>query len=274
MKIITSLFLANLLLVSSFIPQSQESPELKEATELTASVVKLYKEQKFDEALPLAKRALEIRQRLLAPGDQQISSSLSNLAEVYLARRNYGDAKKSLLRLLENQERGLGPDDVGLASTLDRVALMHRRESDYGKAEDAYKRAIALKEKANGTDNADLAHSLIGLAEIYRDRKNFDQAAPIYKRALLIYGKHLGVKSLDFERTSEAYTCLCYETRQMDRIKDLKEIWKQFAQPDGPQEPAAGNILNGKALMLAKPDYPVEARIRQPSRRCRGESEN
>ena len=261
MKTITFLFLTSLLFVAQ---SSQDSPELREATELTSSLVKLYKEQKFDQALPLAKRALEIRERLLPPGDQQISSSLSNLAEVYIAKRNYSEARKSLLRLLENDERRLRPDDIGLALTLDRVALMYRRQGDQDKAEEAYKRAISIKEKALGTDNADLAHSLVGLAETHRDRKNFDQAAPIYKRALLIYGKHSG-NDLDFERTSEAYTCLCYESGQTERIKDLKEIWKQFAPPDAPEEPAAGTILNGKALMLAKPDYPPQARASRVS---------
>lgn len=230
---------------------------------MSESVVKLFKEGKFDEALRLTKQVLEIRERLLSPGDPQILTSLSDLAEVYSAKRDYGEARKVLLRLLQNQEQRFGRESIELALTLDRVALLHRRHGDYDKAEEAYKRAIALKEKAYGTDNVELAHSLIGLAEIHRDRQKFNQAEPLYKRALLIYGKHLGVKSLDFERTSEAYTCLCYETRQMDRIKDLKEIWKQFAQPDWPQEPAAGNILNGKALMLAKPDYPPEARERR-----------
>jgi len=56
-----------------FIPQySQQSPELKEASDLSLSVVKLFKEEKFDEALPLAKRALEIRERLLPPTDPQL----------------------------------------------------------------------------------------------------------------------------------------------------------------------------------------------------------
>jgi len=59
MKTITFLFLASLLFVAQ---SSQESPELKEAATLTESVVTLFNERKFDEALPLAKRALEIRE--------------------------------------------------------------------------------------------------------------------------------------------------------------------------------------------------------------------
>jgi len=55
MKTLLCLLLTGLLTSSITVSQSsQESPELAEATELTKSVVKLFKEGKFDEALPLA----------------------------------------------------------------------------------------------------------------------------------------------------------------------------------------------------------------------------
>ena len=40
--------------------QTSESPQLIESRELTLKVVKLYGEHKYDEALPLATRALEL----------------------------------------------------------------------------------------------------------------------------------------------------------------------------------------------------------------------
>jgi len=42
--------------------QAKASPELAEASHLSQQVVALYRQSKFDEALPLAKRALEIRE--------------------------------------------------------------------------------------------------------------------------------------------------------------------------------------------------------------------
>jgi TonB family protein len=264
MNTITFLFLAGLILVNSFIAQSsQEAPELKEATALTESVVTLFNERKFDEALPPAKRALEIRERLLTPGDPQISTSLSYLADIYIARRSYGDARKFLLRLIANQEKRLGPEDIGLAATLDRVALLHRRVDDSARAEEAYKRAIALKEKAFGTDNVEVARSLAGLAEVYRDRKDFRRASPIYDRVLLIYGKSVGIKSVEFESTSEAYTCLGYETNKQAVAENINQIWNQFMLPDDLQEAPPSRVLNGVALSLPRPEYPGGARERR-----------
>jgi tetratricopeptide (TPR) repeat protein len=163
MNALASLCLASLLFISQ---SPQESSELKEAADLTESIVKLFNEQEFDEALPIAKRALEIRERLLPAGDQRIATSLSYLADIYIAKRNYGEARKVMLRLLQNQEQRLGPEDIGVARTVDRLALLYFREGDSRKAEDAYKRAIVLKEKVFKTDNAEIARSLANLAEI------------------------------------------------------------------------------------------------------------
>lgn len=257
MKIFCLFVLASLLLVNTV--TSQESPELKEAATLTESVVKLFNERKFDEALPAAKRALEIRERLLTVGDPRISTSLSYLADIYTARRDYGAARKLLLRLLQNEERRVGPENIGLASTLDRVALLHRREGNYRDAEAAYTRAIALKEKAFGTDHVDVAQSLVGLAELFRDHQKFDQAAPIYRRALLIYAKYLGLNSVQFSQASEAYVCLGFETNKRDETKDLIDIRKRFAVPGSLDDPPEGTILNGRALELGRPEYPPQA---------------
>lgn len=243
----------------------QESPELKEASTLTESVVRLFNEQKFDQALPLAKRALEIRQRLLPRTDPQVAASLSNLASIYTAKGNYGPAKETLLQLLQVQEERSGPDDVGLARTLDRLGLLYLRDDDLAKAEEVYKRAISLKEKALGPDNPQVAQSLEGLATVYRARKDFKGGAPIYKRALTIYGKTSGVSSPAFQQASQGFACLGYENEKRDEVKELNEIWKRFAPPDAPDEAPDANLLNAKARKLPPPVYPPDARAQRIS---------
>ena len=181
------------------------------------------------------------------------------LADVYIAKQNYDEARKVLQRLIQNQEQRIGPEHVGLAATLDRIGMLYAREGNYDQAEDAYKRAIALKEKAYKADTVELAGSLFGLAEVFRYRRDFEGAAPIYRRALTIYGQHLGVYSVAFDRTSEAYTCLGYETDKLDKTKDLDEIWKRFRPTF--QEAPPGTVLNGKALSLPRPEYPQEAKL-------------
>jgi TonB family protein len=264
MKLLTILCVTLLLILT---PTQQESAELKEAAELTESVVKLFNENKYDDALKLAKRALEIRERLLPRNDPLIGNSLNNLGEIYIAKRDYGKAKDAYLRLLQHQTERFGPDDVILAHTLERLGALHYREGENSKAEEAYKRAVAINEKKYGTDHVEVAHSLFALGEYYRARRDFAHGQPAYSRALKTYGKHLGVASAEFERTSEAYSCMGYDTTKYDVFGDINSIWQLLATPDGPKQAPAGTILNGRALSLPKPDYPDAARANRLSGR-------
>jgi TonB family protein len=259
----TSTIIALLLFAISFV--QQDSPELKEADDLSASVVKLFNEKDFDKALPLAKRALEIRQRLLPRTDQRIAASLSNLASLYSAKGNYDAARETVQQLIQVQEERSGPDDVSLSRTLDRLALLYLRDGDNGKAEETYKRAIALKEKGLKPEDPQLGQSLEGLATVYRARKDFDRGAPLYKRALTIYGQASGVKSPAFQEASLGFACLAYESGKYDEVKDLNEIWKRFSPADALIEVPEANFLNKKAVKLPAPSYPANARAQRIS---------
>lgn len=250
------------LLTSLFLIQQtpQQPPELKESSDLSLSVVKLFKEGKFDEAIPLAKRALEIRERLLPPGDPMVLTALGNLGNLYNAKGDYSAAKKSFERLLALQEQQFGPSDVKLASTLDRLAVLYYRDRDLSKTEDTYQRALALREKTFGPDHVEVANSLFSLGHFYRLSSKYDVALDAYRRSLSIYLRTPGVNESAFERAHTGLSCLAYETRNKQLLDEVKAIQKQFNPLMGLVEQL--DILNGKALDLPKPDYPYEARQR------------
>jgi len=251
--------LTSILLSSVFISQTpQQSPELKEADDLSVSVVKLFKQRKFDEAIPLAKRALEIRERFLPPNDPQILTALGNVGDLYNAKGDYNAAKKNFERLLPMQEQQFGATNVKLAPTLDRLAVLYYRERNVGKAEDMYKRALALRESAFGPDHVEVANSLFSLAHLYRLSGKYDLALNAYKRSLPIYGRRSAWNDPAFERARTGLSCVAYETRKPAIFDDLKAIHEQFAPTTDLPEPM--DILNGKALDLPKPEYPRDAR--------------
>jgi TonB family protein len=259
MKRLVVLLLTSLLASSTIISQSaQEPPELAEAAELTKSVEKLFKEDKFDEALSLAKRALEIRERLLPRSDPRVAISLGYLGDVYMAKRDYDNAKKTFERLLQLQEEQGGPTDVKLASTLDRLAVLYNRDGKPAKAEELYQRALAIREKALGPEDVQVADTYYALGQFYRIRKEFDKALNSYRRSLLIYVRDRGNTTDGFERASTGFSCVGYESGNKAILKELDAIQKQFA-PAQPR-PQADKILNGYAVSLAKPEYPVRAR--------------
>ena len=259
MRTHTFVLLTSLIFSHLFIPQfAQQSPELKEASDLSVSVVRLFKEGKFDEALPLAKRALEIRQRLLPPNDPEVLTALGNLGNLYNAKSDYNAAKKSFERLLPMQEQQFGATNVQLASTLDRLAVLYYRERNVGKAEDMYQRALALRENAFGNDHVEFANSLFALAHLYRLSSKYDLALNAYRRSLSIYSRRSGWNDPAYERARTGMSCLAYETRNDAIFAELKTIHEQFAPSTDFLQ--VMDILNGKALSLPKPEYPRDAR--------------
>ena len=254
MKIFSLVFLASVLLIFPQAPQ--ESPELKEASALTESALKSFSEQKYDEALSHAKKALEIRERVLPATDPRITASLIYLGDIYLVKRDYGGAKKVLERLLQIQTERTNAEDVSLAPTLDRLAVVHYRQGDERKSEELYKRALALREKAFGAESARVAHSLFTLGEFYRAEKDVERSAANYKRSLMIYGKLSGVSSPEFQEVTDGFYCLGYQTNKVDLKKEMEAIWKQFVPPNTPDETFGPKVLNGMAISLPKPDFP------------------
>lgn len=262
MKIFSFFFLATLLLSNNF-AAPQEPADLQEARTLNEAAVKLFNKGKYDEALPLARRALQLREKLLPRTDGQISSSLTNLGEIYLAKKDYKQAKDVFVRLLHIQEELFGRDDPNLSYTLDRLAVLYYVAGNYDETEAAYKRALALREKSLGQNDVLVAQSWFALGEFYRFRKKVEPALECYRRALSIYGERGKVMSPEFERAADGFACLGYEPRRAEVFTELEFLRKRFSGQDPTRKPDPGMVLNGRAIELPQPEYPGAAAARR-----------
>jgi tetratricopeptide (TPR) repeat protein len=231
------------------------SPELIEAEKLNAEVVKLFKAGKFAEATPLAKRVLRIREKALAPGHKLIISALTNLGEVYRARRKYKESEAYYQRLLANFEETSAQDHVAMSNVLDILAFLNYMQLNYEEAENLYQRALALRERANGAEHLEVSKSLINLAEFYRLRGDYKRAEPLYQRAIKIKGRALGPDDKDVEKALERYSCLFYSMNQPEKLKDIRSQFSFLQQKDATIV-NTGEILNGKAISLPTPEHP------------------
>jgi tetratricopeptide (TPR) repeat protein len=234
--------------------------QLTEAANLNSTVVKLFGEGKFDEALPLAKRVLEIRGRLLGADDERVASAMINIAEIYDAKKKFGDAQTSFERALAIYEKRFGPNDLRVANVLDRLGPVYFNRSLDPEAERALRRAVSIKEQILGAEDAKLANSLDNLGQFYRLRGDAKKAEPLFDRALMIMRKTLPEDSPATKNLAKHYSCLLYETRQTDKIKGLFHKYspaKEIQDPDS-SDPNGG-VLNGRAVKLVTPSYPGEA---------------
>src|SRR5205085_6017310 len=145
MKILAALFLATVLSLHISVLPSQESAELNEASALSESVSKLFAEKKYDQALPLAKKELQIRERLLPPTDPRIAISLNHLGDLYIVKGDNEAARQIFERLLQLQAELTAPDHISLAPTMERLAIIYYRQEAKSKSDDYNQRALALR---------------------------------------------------------------------------------------------------------------------------------
>jgi tetratricopeptide (TPR) repeat protein len=240
--------------------QGDASVALKEAAELSSRVIALFNEERFEEALPLAKRALELREEALAADDDLVQASVLNLAEIYKATKKYAEARRLFERLLTTYQRKVGNDDAGMAALLDKVAVVAFLQGDFDQSEKNYQRALTIRETAFGKNSAEVASSLFVLAEFYRFTGKFEKAAPRYEESIRIRSKVLGFRDAEYKKVRERYLCVGYESRAKGVKERVSEFDKKFSEADPEDARNLHEILNGRALSLPKPSYPEEAR--------------
>ena len=238
-------------------PPSSQTPELVESQELTAKVLKLYGEWKYDEALPLAKRALELREAALGRNHEDLIPLLLNLGELYKVTQKASDAHSCFERALQISEKAFGADDVRVAGILDRLAYITYAQRDERKAESLFARSLAIREKAAGPESPDLAKTAFALGELYRFRRDYSKAGPLYQRVIRIREK-LGQKDdPELLKALQGYLIVLFGQNKTDEVGPVQ---KRIAQLAGDKGPIQGGVLNGRAISLAVPAYPAEAR--------------
>jgi len=237
-----------------------DTSQVGEATKLAAEVVQLYKQGKFKEALPLAKRCLQIREKLFTPADDPLRTALYNLAELYMVLQKYDDAEPLYERLVKSYQES-APGDIRLAEVLQSLGTAKFLTGQHDNTERFFQRALEMTEKAYGPNSQKVAGSASYLAEYYQATGDLKKALPLYQRMFEIAEKHSpNGDSEDFRQARDRYLCVLHKMGQEDLAR---EVGKRPPLKDANTIPVAGGVVNGKAIRLMKPLYPDEARAKR-----------
>ena len=187
-----------------------QSPDVKEAEQLSAQVVKLYQTGKFDEALPLAERALTLREKVLGTENELVAAALRNLAEVQLAKKKNKEAETTYDRYLSVYGKVVGESNSKFINALDRYVCLLVGINRRDKALEIQKRLYKLDNKFDYDEtsktpakNLEMAGLMIGKI-INLPRPNYLAEAKqagisgsvIYKITVDETGKVIAVKAL------------------------------------------------------------------------------
>lgn len=178
-----------------------QSATLDDARRLNQQVVSLYQAGRYDEALPLAHRVLEIREKILGSDHPDVAAALNNLAALYERKGDLSRAEPLYQRVLTIREKALGPDHPDVAKSLINLAEIYDKKGDFAHVIPLYQRALAVTEKNLGSNHPDVATVLNDLAAAFQESGDLNSAEPLYVRAIAIREKSLGPDNADVARS-------------------------------------------------------------------------
>jgi CHAT domain-containing protein/Tfp pilus assembly protein PilF len=223
---------------------------LQEARKLFTESSSLNSAGKYDEARPLAERALEIREKTLGPEHSDVAASLNSLANIYRRKGDYAKAEPIYQRALDIRVKALGPEHPDVAISLHTFANLHSAKGDLAKAEQLYQRALDIREKALGPEHSEVAISLGHLAVLHSAKGDYDKAEPLFQRSLAIAEKTLGPEHSDLAHTLTGLAVLYYTKGDYAKAEPLYQramaIWVKAL---GPEHPYVAFPLNNLAIL-------------------------
>ncbi|NEO52816.1 MAG: tetratricopeptide repeat protein [Okeania sp. SIO3B5] len=169
---------------------SDKELSLAEATELNQRGIELYKQGKYDEAVPLLEQSLAIRKGVLGDEHLGVATSLNNLAELYKSQGRYTEAEPLFKQALEMRQKLLGTKHPDVAESLKNLAALYSSQGRYTKALSLYQLALKMileKEQLGSLGYARypfVATSLNDSALLHYFQGRYTEAEQLFKRAL------------------------------------------------------------------------------------------
>ncbi|HEY0098903.1 MAG TPA: tetratricopeptide repeat protein [Pyrinomonadaceae bacterium] len=236
---------------------SAQTDDLEEAKRLNREVVRLHGAGRYDEAVPLAERALAIREKALGAEHPAVAQSLNSLAILYEAKGDYARAEPLYERTLALREKLLGAEHADVATSLNNLAGLNYLKGDYARAEPLYQRALAIREKLLGVEHPGIAAPLNNLALLYHVKGDYKRAEPLYQRALSIREKNLGAEHPDLALSISNLAGLYDSTGDYVRAEPLyKRALAIFEKALGAEHPEVATSLDNIAgIYRTKGDY-------------------
>jgi CHAT domain-containing protein len=192
---------------------------------------------KFQEALPLAEKALAFCEKQWGPDDPKTAGALELMGNIHMGLLQRRKAIALYQRALAIREKG-GPETPDTARILARLGKAYTDVGEYAPALPLLERSVKIRERVLGPEHQHTAESLGILAELQRQMGAHDKALPLAQQSLAIREKVLGGTAPE-TASSLAELALIYQ-QQGDLQKALPLAERALAIREktlGPQHP-------------------------------------
>ena len=233
------------------------SDTAEDAKALDEQIKQLTSEGKYEEALPLARLALAIRERKRGPDHPATAGSLMRLGRILEHTRRYYRAIPQYKRALVIREKALKPDDPDIANTMNHLARAYLNVGFYSQALPLAQQALQMREKTLGPDHPDTAAAAGTLGMIYSEMGSTTQALPLLLRFQQASEKALGPEDSQTITASYRLAKVCLRMGENDRALSLLERSAQLSEKTaGPEDLQTASILKDLGIVfLARKEY-------------------
>lgn len=235
------------------------STEEQEADQLSQQVSALFRTKSFQKALPLASRAVQLREKALGAEHAKTLLARRNLAAVYSELGKAGEAANLYQQILKVQEKLEGPNNPKLGETLNQFGWARAKEGNLSGAEGLFKRQLQILEAAYGPEHADLQAPLSALAIVSGQLGRHSLALAYYQRIIQLKQKQVGDQHVDL---GEFYVRCAVLLQTMGKKSEAAEydnrartLYFALAKQDEPTN-VSPQILAGYALAKVRPAPP------------------
>ncbi len=225
-----------------------EDRAMQESRALQTESKRLIDAGKYAEALPLAEKSLDLRERIRGSEHVDLYLPLINLFYIRFRRGEYARAEEYGLRALAITERSWGGEHPLVGRLLYNLGVLYSFRGDDDRAEPLLWRAIAIHEKTLDSDHPYVAHSVNWLAVILKNRGDYAHAEPLFRRALVITERSLGEEHEDVANAVNTLASVYHQTGDYGKAEPLyRRALAIIEKARGPEHSFLAPLLNNLA---------------------------
>src|SRR6185369_13867216 len=188
-----------------------QATEIEEARKLNLEAAEFINQGAYDQAMPKAVRALEMRTRIFGPDRPELLGPITNIGHVLHKQNNYSKAREYFERastIIEQHKL----ESKDAANALNNYGLLYYAEKNYDNAERLYRRALAILERLpQESESRITANIMSNLGQLLLlAKRDYKGAETLYSHLLEIQGKRVGPNDPELTGTLN-YLALAYQ---------------------------------------------------------------
>lgn len=239
---------------------AQEIPEkVKTLLELNQKVVQEYKKGDFKDALKFGEQSLALTIEIYGENEKETAFVYANIGEIYMARKKYSDAAEHFRQSVVILESLKGNNETSIIAHTSRLGTALALDGKETEARSILENTLLSAEEKYGKQSKQIIPYLRTLTDFYVFSKEYNEVEENFVRLYLLSREYFGEENDELEKIIDKFRC--YTTRSFYRKEegDYSEKFYDVIRTEQDKIFQDG-ILNGKAVSIAAPKYPSQAR--------------